>query len=107
MRKKGVILKDPKLFILLEAESSENSDDSHLSNAYSYNLWQIGIPRAWRADGHLGIIVESDIDNLTKISSLFLSNPILIDHVFEINRIQSMQHSYIQGLKTILNYYYY
>lgn len=84
-------LKYPRLFILVEANILSNSNTS---NAHCYNINQIGKPRAWRADEMLGLIIESDIDHLTRLSSSFLFSPIIIDCGYEIIRIQSKIFSF-------------
>ncbi|KAK6641797.1 hypothetical protein RUM44_013514 [Polyplax serrata] len=81
-------LKYPRLFILVEANILSNSNTS---NAHCYNINQIGKPRAWRADEMLGLIIESDIDHLTRLSSSFLFSPIIIDCGYEIIRIQTVK----------------
>lgn len=84
--RKVVNLKYPRLFLLVETNCLKNLN---FHNVHYYNLSQFGIPRAWRADENLGLLIESDIDHFTKLSSLFLACPIFVDLGFEINRIQS------------------
>lgn len=79
-------LSNDRLFLLIEAYCINGRITS---NAHSLNISQFGIPKAWRADNYLGVIVESDLDHLTKISSVFLSLQIIIDSGLEVGRIES------------------
>lgn len=81
-----VYLRDPKLFILIEGICIESLA---IPNSHLCNISKIGIPKAWRAEDIFGVIVESDVDHLSEISSSFMSVPLMLDDGFEVSRVQS------------------
>lgn len=81
-----ISLKDPRLFILIEAVCM---DSLTIPNLHPCNINKIGIPKAWRAEDMFGVILESDIDHLSEVSSNFMSDPLALDDGFEVSRVQS------------------
>lgn len=82
-----VHLKDPRLFILIEAVCIENLA---IPNSHPCNISKLGIPKAWRAEDIFGVIVESDVDHLSEVSSSFMSASLMLDDGFEVSRVQTV-----------------
>ncbi|CAG2067712.1 unnamed protein product, partial [Timema podura] len=51
-------------------------------------LEQYGVLRAWKAADYFGIILETDVDHLTKLAANFLTTKLSIDDGMELIRIQ-------------------
>jgi len=65
------------------------------SNGCMFCLFQIedfGVPKAWNAGEHFGLLLESDLDHFTKLASDFMADtkPLYLGNHMELLRIQSL-----------------
>jgi len=51
-------------------------------------LEQFGVPRVWRANDYFGLILETDVENLTQLGSRFMTSKLSIDDGMEVVRIE-------------------
>lgn len=51
-------------------------------------LEQFGVLRVWRASDYFGLILETDVENLTQLGSRFMTSKLSIDDGMEVVRIE-------------------
>jgi hypothetical protein len=51
-------------------------------------LEQFGVPRVWQASDYFGLILETDVEHLTKLGSQFMTSKLSIDDGMELVRIE-------------------
>lgn len=51
-------------------------------------LEQFGVLRVWRASDYFGLILETDVENLTHLGSRFMTSKLSIDDGMEVVRIE-------------------
>jgi len=51
-------------------------------------LEQFGVPQVWRASDYFGLILETDVENLTQLGSRFMTSKLSIDDGMEVVRIE-------------------
>lgn len=58
----------------------------------SFQIEDFGVPKAWNAGEHFGLLLESDLDHFAKLTSDFMadSKPLYLGNHMELLRIQSM-----------------
>lgn len=78
-------LSEDRLLILLEAIWSEGP----LTSIAFYDICQIGILKAWRAEEAFGLIMESDLDHLATLTSNCMAAPICLDERLTLYKIES------------------
>ncbi|XP_023706545.1 uncharacterized protein LOC111863940 isoform X3 [Cryptotermes secundus] len=78
---------DRKLHILIEADYLKATS---IRDANYCQLEQFGVPRVWQASDYFGVILETDVEHLTKLGSQFMTSKLSIDGGMELVRIESV-----------------
>ena len=58
---------------------------------YNFNVLQLeqfSVPWVWQASDYFGLILETDVENLTQLGSRFMTSKLSIDDGMEVVRIE-------------------
>ncbi|XP_018901600.2 biotin--protein ligase isoform X1 [Bemisia tabaci] len=81
-------LDESHVFIIIESDLGESHS---VQNGLNFEVEYFGIPKSWYVGDLFVLLLESDLNRLAELTTLFLSNNLCFSNKLEITRIESVE----------------